>query len=122
MLGSFHNVGSSLVLVVLHPALTKELPEEIKIFLNNQQIKTYQHSLCVFPTSQSAFFLFSVLCLCSWLCMPACVYSLVWDDLEDQVVQQCELLSYLQGRVALKRLSFTVLLCLRHRHKHTKGR
>lgn len=48
-------------------------------------------------------------------------YSLVWDDLEDQVVQQRELLSYLQGRVVLKRLSLTVLHGLIHRHKHTHG-
>lgn len=45
-----------------------------------------------------------------------CVYSLVWDDFEDQVVEQCELLSYLQGRVALKRLSLTVLHGLTQRH------
>lgn len=48
-----------------------------------------------------------------------CVHSLIWDDLEDQVVQQCELLSYLQGRVALKRLGLTVLHCLINRHKNT---
>lgn len=33
-------------------------------------------------------------CMCVH-CM--CVYLLIWDGLEDQVVQQCELLSYLQG-------------------------
>lgn len=44
------------------------------------------------------------------------VYSLVWDDLEDQVVQQRELLSNLQGRVVLERLSLTVFHGLIHRH------
>lgn len=48
------------------------------------------------------------------------VYSLVWDDLEDQVVQQRELLSYLQGRVALKRLSLTVLHGLTCTHTQTR--
>lgn len=28
MLGCFHNIRSSLILVILHPALTKELPVE----------------------------------------------------------------------------------------------
>lgn len=45
--------------------------------------------------------------------------SLIWDDLEDQVVQQCELLSYLQGRVVLKWLSLAVLRGLIHTHTHT---
>lgn len=43
------------------------------------------------------------------------LYSLVWDDLEDQVVQHCELLRDLQGRMVLKRLSFTLV----HRLTHT---
>lgn len=37
MLGCFHDVRSSLVLVILHPALTKELPVEKKLFWNDQQ-------------------------------------------------------------------------------------
>lgn len=45
-----------------------------------------------------------------------CVHSLIWDDLEDQVVQQCELLSYLQGRVVLKWFSLTVLHGLAQKH------
>lgn len=47
------------------------------------------------------------------------VDSLVRDDLEDQVVQQRELLSYLQGRVVLERLGLTVFHGLIHRHKRT---
>lgn len=43
------------------------------------------------------------------LIQRSCLHSLIWDDLEDQVVQQCEVLSYLQGRVTLKRFGFTVL-------------
>lgn len=38
MLGSRHYVRSSLILVVLHPALTEELPVQNKMFTQNEQI------------------------------------------------------------------------------------
>lgn len=37
MLGSCHYVWSSLILVVLHPALTEELPVQNKMFTQNEQ-------------------------------------------------------------------------------------
>lgn len=51
------------------------------------------------------------------LCVSAHVHRhlLIRDDLEDQVVQQCELLSYLQSGVVLKRLCLTVQHSLIHK-------
>lgn len=43
------------------------------------------------------------------VCECMSVHSLVWNDLKDQVVQQCELFGYLQGRMALKGLGLRVL-------------
>lgn len=48
-------------------------------------------------------------------------HLLIRDDLEDQVVQQCELLGYLQSRVVLKRLCLTVQHSLTHKtHTHVR--
>lgn len=72
---------------------------------------------CVhFPSaSHSTSMILIVFRVSGFVCLH--VFSLVRDDLEDQVVQQCELLSYLQGRVALKRFSLTVLHGLTHTHR-----
>lgn len=42
-------------------------------------------------------------------------HLLIRDDLEDQVVQQCELLSYFQSGVVLKRLCLIVQHSLIHK-------
>lgn len=94
MLGCSHNVRSSLVLAGLHPALTKEFPAKNVYMLIFTVIS---------PTFRT------------YVCEFAHTYSLIWDGLEDQVVQQCELLGYLQGRVVLKRLSLIVRHGLIHK-------
>lgn len=74
MLGCFHDVWSSLVLVVLHPALTKELPVEKKYFLRKSTMKNIH---CVyFPSpSHSAFIIFIVQTKCLCLCVCTCTHS-----------------------------------------------
>lgn len=46
-------------------------------------------------------------------------HLLVRDDLKNQVVQESELLGYLQGRMALEGFSLTVVHGLIHTHTHT---
>lgn len=80
-----HNKRRLLILVILHPSLTKKFPIKKR--------NTFR-TLFFLPlkTKQSKKRQF---------------HSLIWDDLEDQMVQKGELLCNLQGWVALERVSLS---------------
>lgn len=83
MLGSCHYVWSSLILVVLHPALTEELPVQNKMFTQNEQThhakRYFNISHVSFSLSSHSnlynFYLFTFVCVLVYTpeCVTVCV-------------------------------------------------
>lgn len=83
MLGSCHYVWSSLILVVLHPALTEELPVQNKMFTQNEQThhakRYFNISRVSFSLSSHSnlynFYLFTFVCVLVYTpeCVTVCV-------------------------------------------------